>query len=175
MNQGSHFSGWRGDVACIDVVVRDLPTFALIRGSGSVMVWGGISRGFKTPLVVIAGNLTAVQYRDEILQPQQDNARPHVARVCSDFLAANNIVPLDWPVYSPDVTPIEHLWDHMDGKVMNRANPPMTFAQLRDALEHSNEECECLDRFHDPERQGSYRCTGWSNTVLVRPVDSYRD
>ena len=50
--------------------------------------------------------MTAVMYRDEILRPvavplvqqrhlilQQDNARPHVARVCHDFLANNNIVP----------------------------------------------------------------------------------
>ena len=77
-------------------------------GGGSVMVWGGISYGVKSPLIVVPGNLTAVGYRDEILRPvavplvQQhqmtflhDNARPHVARVCQDFLANNNIVPLD--------------------------------------------------------------------------------
>ncbi len=59
------------------------------------MVWGGISQGVKTPLVVIQGNLTAVRYRDQVPRPhvlplirqrnltlQQDNARPHVARVC---------------------------------------------------------------------------------------------
>ena len=30
------------------------------------MVWGGISHGVKSPLIVIPGNLTAVRYRDEI-------------------------------------------------------------------------------------------------------------
>jgi hypothetical protein len=53
------------------------------------MVWGGISHGLKSPLIVITGNLTDVRYRDEILRPvavpfiqqhhlifQQDNARP---------------------------------------------------------------------------------------------------
>ena len=33
-------------------------------GGGSVMVWGGISHGVKSPLIVVPGNLTAVRYRD---------------------------------------------------------------------------------------------------------------
>ena len=88
-------------------------------GGGSVMVWGGRSHGMKSPLIVVPGNPTAVRYRDEILRRvaiplvqqhqmtfQHDNARPHVARVCQDFLANNNIIPLDWPPYSPDLSPI---------------------------------------------------------------------
>ena len=36
-------------------------------GGGSVMVWGGIYHVLKSPLIVIAGNLTGVRYRDEII------------------------------------------------------------------------------------------------------------
>ena len=70
--------------------------------------------------------MTTVKYNDEIFRPiavplvqqrqlilQQDNAWPHVARVCRDFLANNNIVPLDWPPYGPDLSPIEHFWDDL--------------------------------------------------------------
>ena len=116
-------------------------------GGGSVMVWGGIAHGIKSQLIIVAGNMTAVRYRDEILRPvavplvqqrnlilQQDNARPHVARVCQDFLANNNIAPLAWPPYSPDLTPIEHMWDELDRRVRKRRNPPATLAQLRNAL-----------------------------------------
>ena len=103
------------------------------------MVWGGIAHGIKSQLIIVAGNMTAVRYRDEILHPvavplvqqrnlilQQNNARPHVARVCQDFLA--------WPPYSPDLTPIEHMWDELDRRVRKRRNPPATLAQLRNAL-----------------------------------------
>ena len=121
-------------------------------GGGSVMVWGGIAHGIKSQLIIVAGNMTAVMYRDEILRPvavplvqqrnlilQQDNARPHVARVCQNFLANNNIAPLAWPPYSPDLTPIEHMRDELDRRVRKRRNPPpppppATLAQLRNAL-----------------------------------------
>ena len=86
---------------------------------GGVMVWGGICHGHKTPLIFIDGNLTAVGYRD-VLTPvvlrfvrrhnvtfQQDIARPHVARICMDYLATNHMNVLPWPAYSPDLSPIE--------------------------------------------------------------------
>ena len=128
---------------CTDASVLERDRF----GGGSVMFWGGISHGFKSPLIVIAGKLTGVRYRDEIFRPvavpfvqqyhlifQQDNARPHVARVCQDFLASHNINPLDWPPYSPDLSPIEHLWDEMDRRVRGRRNAPATLDQLKAAL-----------------------------------------
>ena len=74
------------------------------------MVWEGIVHGVKSQLIVEEENMTAIKYRDVIHRPvavslvqqhhlilQQDNARPHAVRVCRDFLANNNIVPLAWP------------------------------------------------------------------------------
>lgn len=116
-------------------------------GGGGVMVWAGICHGHKTPLIFIDGNLNAVRYRDNVLAPvvlpfverhnvvfQQDNARPHVARISMDFLATNNVNVLPWPAYSPDLSPIEHLWDVLDRKVRTRDPPPRTLPELRQAL-----------------------------------------
>ena len=116
-------------------------------GGGSVMVWGGISYDNRTPLVIVRGNLNAQRYRDEILGPvvvpfmtanphvttlQQDNARCHTARLCTDFLNRQNIPVLPWPALSPDLSPIEHLWDNLGQRVRRRQ--PLTLDQLINIL-----------------------------------------
>jgi hypothetical protein len=105
------------------------------------MMWAAISNDRKTDLVHVPGNLTAVRYRDEILQPdimhvidrqrelfQQDNARPHTARVTMqmDYLEQNK---------SLDLNPIEHLWDQLDKRVRQRKPPPQTLDQFRQMLQ----------------------------------------
>ncbi|KAI3357227.1 hypothetical protein L3Q82_015684 [Scortum barcoo] len=119
-------------------------------GSGSVMVWGGISLGGRTALHVLArGSLTAIRYRDEILRPlvrpyagavgpgfllMQDNARPHVAGVCQQFLQDKGIDAMDWPARSPGLNPIEHIWDIMSRSIHQRHVAPQTVQELADAL-----------------------------------------
>uniref|UniRef100_A0A4W5KKF7 HTH cro/C1-type domain-containing protein n=1 Tax=Hucho hucho TaxID=62062 RepID=A0A4W5KKF7_9TELE len=119
-------------------------------GGGSVMVWGGISLGGRTALHVLArGSLTAIRYRDEILRPlvrpyagavgpgfllMQDNARPHVAGVCQQFLREEGIDAMDWPARSPDLNPIEHIWDIMSRSIHQRHVAPQTVQELADAL-----------------------------------------
>ncbi|GFX77658.1 transposable element Tc1 transposase [Trichonephila clavipes] len=42
---------------------------------------------------------------------QQDNARPHTARVAQDFLSYFQTLP--WPARSPDLSPVEHVCDQL--------------------------------------------------------------
>ena len=49
-----------------------------------------------------------------------DNARPYVARICRQFLNRNNVNLLPWPPVSPDMNPIEHIWDYLGRKVRAR-------------------------------------------------------
>ena len=51
-----------------------------------------------------------------------DNARPHVARICRQFLNRNKVKVLPWPVVSPDMNPIGHIWDYPGRKVRAKGN-----------------------------------------------------
>ncbi|GFV41244.1 transposable element Tcb2 transposase [Trichonephila clavipes] len=93
--------------------------------TAGVMVWGGIAYDSRSPLIVMRGTLTDQHYVDDILRShvgpflnglsgaifQQDNACPHTARVAQDFLRHFQTLP--WPDRSPDLSPVEHVWDKL--------------------------------------------------------------
>ena len=51
-----------------------------------------------------------------------DYARPHVARVCRQFLDRNNVNALPWPALSPYMNQSEYIWDYLGRKVRDRGN-----------------------------------------------------
>lgn len=117
-------------------------------GGGGVMVWAAIRHGWKSELVFINGNLTAQRYIDNVLAPQivphfaenplltfmHDNARPHTARASQQFLHEHNVEVLPWPPVSPDLNPIEHVWDMLGKRIRRRNVQPRSLNQLRNAL-----------------------------------------
>ncbi|GFW39641.1 transposable element Tcb2 transposase [Trichonephila clavipes] len=61
---------------------------------------------------------------------QQDNARPHVANTVRDFCSAQHMLLLPWPAYSPDMSPIEHVWGLVGRRLARHPRPAASKDEL---------------------------------------------
>ncbi|GBM64168.1 Transposable element Tcb2 transposase [Araneus ventricosus] len=118
-------------------------------GGEGLMVWAGMLE-VRTPLHVFErGTVTGVRYRDEILEPyvyffrgavgpefilMDGNTRPHRALLVDEFLESEDIRRMDWPARSPDLNPIEHVWDALGRAIATRHPLPRTIQEMKTAL-----------------------------------------
>lgn len=121
----------------------------------SLMIWAGIGYNMKSVFHTIEGNLTALKYRDEILDIHvrpfnearngdfvfmDDNARPHRGHVVTNYLRDHEIEHLEWPAKSPDLNPIEHLWDQLGRALNDSPRRPCTLEDLKNSLQQEWEQ-----------------------------------
>jgi hypothetical protein len=115
------------------------------------MIWTGISLEAHTDLVFVEnGAMTAHRYILECVESHvvpyapfigenflfmDDNARPHMTRIVVRYLEQVGIRLLPWSANSPDLNPIEHVWDFLGKRVRRRQLRPETLNGLRVALQ----------------------------------------
>ncbi|GFS88087.1 transposable element Tcb2 transposase [Trichonephila clavipes] len=120
-------------------------------GGRGVLVWGGIMLGSRTDLHIFdAGSVNGTRYCNEILLPyvrlfrgamglrflfMDDNAPCHRTVAAEQLLESEDIERMDWPARSPDLNPIEHVWDFLGRRLAARTLPPVTIREHRLALQ----------------------------------------
>lgn len=116
-------------------------------GGGSVMVWACFSFYGTGRLEIIENTMNSTYYVDLLsrnLQAsaikmglnefifQQDNDPKHTSKLAKEYFEENRIKVLPWPAQSPDLNPIEHLWDHIKRKVAEKC--PKNISQLKEFI-----------------------------------------
>jgi hypothetical protein len=117
-------------------------------GGFSQMFWGCISRHGKGPLITIDGTMDQHQYKEvlhNVLLPEleyakqkfpgnwtimQDNCPAHRALSIQHYLREHEVEFLEWPPYSPDLNPIENLWNWMKDKLAKEYPPSESREEL---------------------------------------------
>ncbi|GFW44707.1 transposable element Tcb2 transposase [Trichonephila clavipes] len=95
------------------------------------------------------GSVIGDRYCEEVLLPHvplfrgvigpdfifmNDNARPHWILAVEKLLESEDITRMDWPAYSLDITPIEHVWDALGRRIEARLHHPDNTQQLKQIL-----------------------------------------
>ena len=114
--------------------------------SGSIIVWAGISLGYRTDLHIFErGSVMAVRYQDRVLEPivrlyaaavgptfvlMDDNAHPHSTSFVDAYFESEGIARMAWPTFSPNFNTIGNFWNALGRSVSSHFQPPASFIEL---------------------------------------------
>jgi transposase len=98
--------------------------------------WETINEGSYAGIIIPLVQEILQQYPE--LQFQQDNAKGHASAFVASVLDAINIRPMVWPPNSPDLNPIETLWDEMKDYIqLHYPDVHRSYKRLRSAVQEA--------------------------------------
>ncbi|GFU82082.1 transposable element Tcb2 transposase [Trichonephila clavipes] len=112
------------EASCL-VVVQTFTSATQVQSTGPVIV----TRFFFHMCVFFRGAM-GLQ-----LLFMDDNAPCHRTVAAEQLLESEDVERMDWPARSPDLNPIEHVWDFLGRRLAARTLPPVTIRELRLALQ----------------------------------------
>ncbi|GFX55537.1 transposable element Tcb2 transposase [Trichonephila clavipes] len=133
------------------VLFTDESRFSFSSDSHRILIWREREAAIipRTSLKR-TGSVNGTRYCNEILLPyvrlfrgamglqflfMDDNAPCHLTVAAEQLLESEDIERMDWPARSPDLNPIDHVWDFLGKRLAARTLPPVTIRELRLALQ----------------------------------------
>jgi transposase len=128
-------------------------------GGGSLMMWGCMlweGCGYACQIEgkmdadlyinILEQNLdSSLKYYNKNIQDilfQQDNGPKHTSKKARNWFQQQEIQVIPWPAQSPDLNPIEHLWNHLKKNLEEYPKPPEGMVELWERVNREWNEIE---------------------------------